>query len=201
MSGLSRSDLDPDPFLQFQRWLEAAVEAGIEDANAMGLSTASASGRPSARMVLLKSFDTTGFVFYSNYQSQKGRELDENPHAALLFYWRGLLRQVRIEGTVTRLLAAESDAYFHSRPRESQLGAVVSPQSRVIVGRDRLEQQLAAVAARYHAQTIPRPANWGGYRLLPDLFEFWQDRPNRLHDRFRYTQRPDKSWRIDRLAP
>ncbi len=177
------------------------MAASIENGHAMTLATATSDGRPSARMVLLKEYDERGFVFFSNYDSQKGQELAENPQAALVFYWVQFHRQIRITGQISRVSAAESDNYFHSRPRGSQLSAAASPQSRVVPGRATLEEQVAWLAERYEGQEVPRPAQWGGYRLAPDSFEFWQGRPDRLHDRFRYTRRPEGGWIIERLAP
>ncbi|MCI0399499.1 MAG: pyridoxamine 5'-phosphate oxidase [Chloroflexi bacterium] len=198
---LKRSSLNPDPFRQFADWFEAVMAASIENGHAMTLATATSDGRPSARMVLLKEYDERGFVFFSNYDSQKGQELAENPQAALVFYWVQFHRQIRITGQISRVSAAESDNYFHSRPRGSQLSAAASPQSRVVPGRATLEEQVAWLAERYEGQEVPRPAQWGGYRLAPDSFEFWQGRPDRLHDRFRYTRRPEGGWIIERLAP
>jgi pyridoxamine 5'-phosphate oxidase len=193
------------PFAQFERWFDEAVKAEITEPNAMTLATADAEGRPSARIVLLKAVDERGFVFFTNYESRKGRELAARRDAALLFFWPELERQVRIEGTIARVDAAESTAYFASRPLGARLGAWASPQSEVIDGRSALETWFAAMEARYRdaGDDIPRPPHWGGYRLTPSILEFWQGRPSRLHDRIRYRcepQNPDR-WAIDRLAP
>jgi pyridoxamine 5'-phosphate oxidase len=197
---LRPEDLDPDPFTLFARWYALAQERACHDPSAMALATATPDGRPSVRMVLLKGFDAHGFVFYTNYESRKGRELARNPFAALVFYWPNLRRQVRISGRVVRVSDAESDAYFATRPLGSRLSAAVSPQSAVIGSREVLERRVAELAAAAPAGP-PRPPFWGGLRLVPEEFEFWQSRPNRLHDRFRYTPRPEGGWQIERLAP
>ncbi len=197
---LHESDVDPDPIRQFQRWLDEAIAAQLPEPNAMTLATATSTGIPSARIVLLKGLDARGFVFYTNYESRKGRELDANPQAGLVFLWTVLERQVRVEGRVEKVAAAETDAYFYSRPVESRLGAWTSDQSRVIPNREVLEQRFAALKSTYENQDIPRPPHWGGYRVIPHQIEFWQGRPSRLHDRLRY--RLDNShWLIERLAP
>jgi len=198
--GLRRADLDSDPIKQFDSWFAAAAKAGIHDANAMSLATA-ADGRPSARIVLLKDFDERGFVFFTNYASDKGRHLEKNPRAALVLYWMEVERQIRIEGTVEKTSREESEQYFHTRPEGAQLGAWASRQSEVIDGRRVLDARLDEMKQRYAQDEIPLPPHWGGYRVKPDVFEFWQGRPNRLHDRFRYTRQADGSWQIDRLAP
>ena len=167
----------------------------------MTLATATPDGRPSARMVLLRGADERGFSFFTNYESRKARELEANPFAALVFFWHELERQVRIEGRVERVSAQQSDAYFHSRPKGARIGAWASPQSQVIAGREILDSRYLEFERRHPDETVPRPANWGGYRLVPDSIEFWQGRPNRLHDRLRYTLRPAGSWLIERLAP
>jgi len=202
MAGLDRADLDPDPVVQFGRWFNEAVRAGLPEPNAMTLATATAGGRPSARVVLLKEFDARGFVFYSNYDSRKGGELAANPWAALVCYWAPLERQVRAEGRVERTSREESAAYFRSRPLGSRLGAAASAQSRPIPGREVLDQRVAELEAGYADGEVPLPDFWGGYRLAPDAVEFWQGRPNRLHDRFRYTRdQPGQGWAVARLAP
>jgi len=194
---LNEADVSADPIEEVGRWLDAAIAAGVPMANTMSLATASADGRPSLRMVLLKDFDARGFVFYTNYGSRKGRDLEANPHAALCLWWEPLHRQVRIEGTVSRVDPAESDDYFASRPRESNLGAIASPQSQVIADRAELE---AAIARADTTGEPVRPDTWGGYRVDPEVIELWQGRQDRLHDRLRYTRDGD-SWRIERLAP
>lgn len=199
--GLAEADLDADPFRQFRVWFDAAVAAGLPEPNAMTLATASPEGQPSARMVLLKGLDESGFVFYTNYESRKGDELAANPRAALVFFWVELARQVRIEGRVERVSLAESDTYFASRPEGSRLGAWASRQSQVIAGRETLERRLRALEAEYAEQGIPRPPYWGGYCVIPATLEFWQGRPNRLHDRLRYRRLDDGSWVIERLSP
>jgi pyridoxamine 5'-phosphate oxidase len=200
-SGLREADLDPDPFVQFQVWFDAAGAGGVPEPHAMTLATATPQGRPSARMVLLRAVDARGFVFFTNYKGRKGGELAVNPWAALVFYWPQVERQVRVEGPVARLAQAESDAYYASRALGSRLGAWASAQSRVIPNRDILEQRVAELAARYPDGNVPRPPFWGGFRVAPASIEFWQHRPSRLHDRLRYTRQPDDSWRIERLSP
>jgi pyridoxamine 5'-phosphate oxidase len=200
---ITESTVDPSPFVQFTRWFQDAhaLYAQGLDPTAMTLATASAVGVPTARMVLLKSFDERGFVFYSHYDSAKGRDLAENPRAALVFYWAPLERQVRLVGEVTRVSRDESQAYFDSRPREARLGAWASRQSTVLPDRAALEARLAEATARFPSDDIPLPPYWGGFRLAPASVEFWQARPGRLHDRLRYTRQPDGAWRIERLAP
>ena len=199
--GLSERDLDPDPIVQFTRWFDQARAFGIEEADAMTLATASSSGQPSARMVLLKEVTHHGFVFFTNYGSRKGRDLSENPRAALVFFWREFSRQVRITGTVSKTSRQESEAYFNSRPRGAQLSAWGSWQSSPVADREILESRVAKLETKYGGQAIPAPPNWGGYRLKPDSIEFWQGRPNRLHDRLIYTADPQGGWKIERLAP
>jgi pyridoxamine 5'-phosphate oxidase len=199
--GLGERDLRKNPFEQFRVWFEQAQAAEIIEPNAMTLATATPDGIPSARMVLLKGFDERGFAFFTNYESQKGRELAENPHAALVFYWAELERQVRITGTVTKTSQAESEAYWSTRPVASQLGAWVSEQSTVVPNRKVLEEQMAALEKWYEDVEIPAPPYWGGYRVAPETIEFWQGRPNRLHDRFRYTKAGEGKWQIERLSP
>jgi pyridoxamine 5'-phosphate oxidase len=200
LRGLSESEVDPDPVAQFRRWFDGALAAGVAEPNAMVLATATPDGRPSARVVLLKGVDERGFAFFTNYLSRKGRELASNPHAALTFFWPELERQVRVEGTVAPVSPEESDAYFRSRPPDSQLGAWASPQSEVVGGREMLERRLAELRERFAGGDVPRPPHWGGYRLQPQAIEFWQGRADRLHDRLCYT-RAGSAWRIGRLAP
>jgi len=202
-NGLDRPDVDPDPFVQFRNWFDVWSATDAYDANAMVLATADATGRPSARYVLLKGVSDGGFVFYTNRRSRKGADLLSNQQAALCFGWLDLARQVRVEGGVSEVDDAESDAYFASRPRGSQLGASISEQSSVIADRVVLESGLAEVTERFEGREVTRPPHWGGYRLRPDVIEFWQGRANRLHDRLRYTRDPSDltGWRIDRLAP
>ena len=201
LAGLKESDLDPSPFSQFDKWFQQALAAELPEPNAMTLATATLDGKPSARVVLLKGFDTSGFVFFTNYESQKGRELSANPHAALVFYWIELERQVRLSGRVSRVSVEESEEYFRSRPAGSQLGAWVSRQSQVVSGRKSLEDKLEELTQEYQTKSIPLPPYWGGYRLAPEMIEFWQGRPNRLHDRLRYTLQPGNPWLIERLSP
>jgi pyridoxamine 5'-phosphate oxidase len=197
---LTESDLDPDPLRQFEAWFEEARAARIELAEATALATATRDGSPSVRMVLMKGFDERGFVFYSGYESRKGRELAENPRAAMCFYWHALGRQARIEGTVERVASEESAAYFGTRPLGSRLSATVSRQSDVVESREELKTAAEELRARYGDEAVPLPADWGGFRLAPEVFEFWQHREDRLHDRFRY--RPaGGGWLIERLAP
>jgi pyridoxamine 5'-phosphate oxidase len=199
--GLNEGDLAADPFMQFQLWFGQAVAAGLPQPNAMTLATATPDGRPSARMVLLKGLDEQGFVFFTNYESRKAGELEANPWAALVFFWVEFHRQVRVEGRIERVAADESDEYFASRPRGSQIGALASPQSQVMAGRAPLEARVSELEALYARREVPRPAFWGGYRLTPAALEFWQGRPNRLHDRLRYRRDDTVGWLIERLAP
>lgn len=196
---LNEADVATDPFTQFQRWFDEALRAELPMANAMTLATVGADGAPSARIVLLKGVDHNGFVFYTNYTSRKGRELAGNPRAALVFHWTDLEREVRIDGSVEKVTAAESDEYFASRPLGSRHAAIASPQSEVVASRAILEARFDAAAAA-HGDAAPRPAHWGGYRVLPASVEFWQGRPSRLHDRLLYTRKGDR-WAIVRLAP
>lgn len=198
---LDERTVDPDPIKLFRRWFDEAIASGSRLPDAMTLATATKDGKPSARMVLLKQADEQGFVFYTNYNSRKARELDENPYGALVCYWVQLDRQVRVEGSVERVSAAESDEYFHTRPRESQLGAIASPQSEVIGDREFLDRRFHDFEAMYRDRTVARPAHWGGYRLKPEMIEFWQNREGRLHDRILYEHQADGKWTIKRLAP
>ena len=199
---LDETTVAPDPIRQFSAWYDEAVAAGVPEPEAMTLATATPAGRPSARVVLLRGFDARGFCFYTNYGSHKGRELTANPHAALTFHWPDLERQIRIEGRVEQTTAAESDEYFRTRPSTSRIGAWSSPQSEVISDRGSLE----ALFARFRADhpddsAIPRPPNWGGFRVVPERIEFWQGRPSRLHDRLRFRRDADGAWVLERLAP
>ena len=197
---LREEDVDPDPLRQFAIWFEAAGRAGVRAPEAVVLATASSDGAPSARMVLLKQYDARGFVIFTNYESRKALELDANPRAALLFYWDPLGRQIRIEGPAQRVSVEESAAYVRSRPRGSQLSALASPQSRPIASREALEAQVADLGARYEGQELPVPEGWGGFRVAPESYEFWQHREDRLHDRLVYTRRGE-AWLLERLAP
>ena len=198
---IDEATVDRDPLQLFQRWLDDAKATGMRLPEAVTLATATPDGKPSARLVLLKGADKRGFVFYTNYQSRKARELDANPQAALVFYWPQLERQVRVEGQVERTSAEESDAYFKTRPRESQIGAVASPQSEVIASRAELQKKADELEKFYEGREVERPTHWGGYRLQPERIEFWKGRPGRLHDRIVYEQQLDGTWTITRLAP
>ena len=200
---LDQAEVSEEPFTQFSRWFaEALATPEITEPNAMNLATCSINGRPSARIVLLKEADARGFSFFTNYESRKGDDLAANPFAALTFWWPPLHRQVRIEGHVEKLTRAESEAYFQSRPKASQIGAWASPQSRPIASRDPLEQKVAELENQFSAEKIvPLPPFWGGFRVVPTMIEFWQGRPSRLHDRIRFSRQVDGSWQIDRLAP
>jgi pyridoxamine 5'-phosphate oxidase len=200
-AGLSEADLATDPVDQFRAWFAQALVADPRDANAMTLATADREGRPSARIVLLKGVDERGFVFFTNYESRKGRDLAENPRAALVFFWPLLDRQVRVEGRVERTSREESAAYFRSRPLKARLGAWASRQSRVLSRREELEREVAQAGERFADGEVPLPDFWGGYRLVPDAIELWQGRPSRLHDRFRYERSPAGGWRVERLSP
>jgi pyridoxamine 5'-phosphate oxidase len=200
-AGLNEADVDPDPIRQFGLWFQQALAAGVPEPNAMTLATATPEGRPSARTVLLKGCDQAGFTFFTNYESRKGRELAANPWASLVFFWVELGRQVHIEGQAERVSPAESDAYFRGRPPGHQLGAWASRQSEVVPGRAVLEQRLAELTAQYAGREVPRPPYWGGFRVRPVEIEFWQGRPNRLHDRLLYRRALPEGWRIERLSP
>ena len=199
-AGLAESDVAADPIEQFRRWFDETTNAGLHEPNAMTVATATPDGTPSARVVLLKGYDERGFVFYTNYEGRKATELEANPRCALLFYWGELERQVRVEGTAGRISGEESDAYYASRPRGSRLGALASEQSRPIEDRVTLENRLRELEREYEGREVPRPANWGGYRIEPEIFEFWQGRENRLHDRLIY-RRQDGGWKLARLQP
>jgi len=200
LHSLDEADVAPDPFTQFDKWWDEVIKSGIDEANAMTLATATPDGIPSARIVLLKGYDKRGFIFYTNYNSHKGQELAANAHAALVFFWKELERQVRIEGTVIKTSEAESREYFNSRPAGSRIGAIVSPQSETISNRAALETKYNEVQAAHEHKEILLPAHWGGYIVQPRLFEFWQGRSSRLHDRIQY-QLQEGSWKISRLAP
>ncbi|GAB4035425.1 pyridoxamine 5'-phosphate oxidase [Spirosoma jeollabukense] len=200
LNGLDKADVLPDPVAQFRQWFDAALTANVPEPNAMHVSTVTAEGRPDGRIVLLKDVSDAGFVFYTNYESRKGRELIGHPFATLTFFYPELERQIRIEGRVEKVSAEESDAYFSSRPRGSQIGAWVSHQSFVIDNREVLETRQRELEARFADQPIPRPPYWGGFRVVPDVLEFWQGRPSRLHDRIRYRKEGD-NWIIERLSP
>jgi pyridoxamine 5'-phosphate oxidase len=197
---LNESDIAANPFVQFEQWWNEAIASEIDEVNAMTLATATKDGMPSARIVLLKGYDSNGFVFFTNYNSHKGQELLENPQAALVFFWKELERQVRIEGLVEKVSEAESDEYFNSRPEGSRIGAWASPQRKVISDRSIIESNVDALTKQYTGQSIPRPAHWGGYRVKPQVIEFWQGRSSRLHDRFKFTATGD-AWKRERLAP
>ncbi|MBW4616540.1 MAG: pyridoxamine 5'-phosphate oxidase [Desmonostoc vinosum HA7617-LM4] len=201
LQGLGKTEVDPNPFAQFKNWFAQVLAAQLPEPNAMTLATATPDGKPSARMVLLKDFDERGFVFFTNYNSRKGQELDVNPQASLVFWWVELERQVRIFGGVERVSEIESDYYFHSRPANSRLGAWASNQSEVIESREILEQRLRELQSKYENQEVPRPPHWGGLRVIPTEIEFWQGRSSRLHDRLLYKRLENNSWKIERLSP
>ena len=201
IAGLLEKDLAKNPFRQFEKWFEEAEAAKLTEPNAMTLATAGRDGRASARTVLLKGVDGRGFVFYTNYESRKGRELDANARATLLFPWVAMERQVTVEGPVARVTREESAAYFHSRPRASQLAAWASPQSTVVAGRAVLEESYRVIEKKYEGREVPLPPNWGGFRLAPETVEFWQGRRSRLHDRLRYRRETNGDWVVERLAP
>jgi pyridoxamine 5'-phosphate oxidase len=198
----SEDDAELNPFHQFAKWWKEALDSSIDEVNAMTLATADKNGIPTARIVLLKDFNEQGFVFFTNYLSRKGREISENPHATLLFFWKELERQVRIEGTIIKVDEKESDDYFHSRPLGSKIGAWSSPQSKVISDRSVIEKNVQQYEHQFAGQThIPRPPHWGGYRVIPSYIEFWQGRESRLHDRIAYQSEGGDTWKIQRLAP
>ena len=201
MQSLLETDIEQHPIAQFEKWWQQAIESHIDEVNAMTLATVGAHGMPSARIVLLKGFDAEGFTFFTNYESRKGKELNNHPQAALVFFWKELERQIRIEGLVAKIDAAASDAYFHSRPTESQIGAWTSPQSKVIASRTFLEEKFQEMTASFENQDINRPSFWGGYKLKPSKIEYWQGRAGRLHDRIQYEQSVDGAWTMNRLAP
>lgn len=198
---LTEKEVSIDPYKQFGKWFDEALKAELHEPNAMTLATVGPNNRPSARIVLLKGFDEQGFCFFSNYLSRKGKELNKNPFASLVFYWGDLERQVRIEGKIEKLSKERSEAYFHSRPLGSQLGTLVSPQSQLIPNRAFLEEKLVEAEKEYEGKVIPKPAHWGGYRVMPFSIEFWQGRPSRLHDRLEYALMEKGKWKIQRLAP
>ncbi len=197
---LNEDDVAANPINQFAKWWAEAIASEILEVNAMTLATANKYGKPSARIVLLKDYDERGFVFFTNYESHKGKELAENTHAALVFFWKEIERQIRIEGVIEKVDAVESDAYFSSRPEGSRIGAWASPQSKIIETRSVLEDNVKKFQLEFK-NSIPRPPHWGGYRVLPDLIEFWQGRKNRLHDRIQFTKTNEGSWKVERLAP
>ncbi|GAA0532327.1 pyridoxamine 5'-phosphate oxidase [Chitinophaga japonensis] len=201
LASLDESEVAESPVQQFEKWWQDAINSQLEEPNTMTLATSTPDGRPSARIVLLKSFDQDGFMFFTNYESRKGREMAANPHVSLLFFWQELERQVRIDGVVSKTSAAVSDAYYDSRPMGSRIGAIASPQSQVIPHRSFLEAQVSMLAEKYVLDAPARPEHWGGYIVKPALVEFWQGRSNRLHDRIQYTLTETGSWKIERLAP
>jgi len=198
---ITKENVQDDPFDQFSAWFDEAMESDVTDANAMTLATADSSGQPSSRIVLLKGFDSEGFRFYTNYESRKGHDLKENPKASLNFFWPALERQICIRGSVKKLSREESEAYFKTRPRDSQLGAWASSQSSEVRDRQELENKLSEVSSRFEQEEVPIPDFWGGYILRPDYIEFWQGRPGRLHDRILYTRESGGDWKIKRLSP
>ncbi len=201
LQSLDEKDVQPDPMQQFEKWWQDVLGSTIEEVNAMTLATANKNGRPSARIVLLKGFIKDGFIFFTNYESHKGSELLENPQASLVFFWKELERQVRIEGMAEKISGKESDAYFSSRPEGSKIGAWASPQSKVIASREIIEANVTATEKKFTGAEIQRPPHWGGYIIKPSVIEFWQGRPSRLHDRIQYSKQENGSWKIERLAP
>ena len=201
LQSLLEKDVDDDPIKQFEKWWQQVTESGLDEPNAMTLATSTPSGKPSARIVLLKGINENGFVFFSNYNSRKGQQINDNPFASLVFFWKELERQVRIEGEIKKISDGESDEYFSKRPFESRIGAWSSPQSEVIKNREVLKKNVSDYASRFESQNIPRPPHWGGYIVKPNLVEFWQGRPGRLHDRLQYIINEKAAWKIERLAP
>jgi pyridoxamine 5'-phosphate oxidase len=201
LQSLLEKEVDANPLKQFETWWQQAIESRIEEPNAMTLATCTASGKPSARIVLLKGVTENGFIFFTNYTSRKGKEIEENPFVSLLFFWKEMERQVRIEGSIKKISAAESDEYFCSRPRVSRIGAWCSPQSTVIENREFLQNNVEKYNTQFDSENIPRPDFWGGYMVEPNRIEFWQGRPGRLHDRLQYSHTENKLWNIERLAP
>jgi pyridoxamine 5'-phosphate oxidase len=201
LQSLLEKDVDADPIKQFEIWWSQVLQSGIEEPNVMTLATSTPSGKPSARIVLLKAIKNKGFIFFSNYHSRKGKQIEDNPFVSLVFFWKELERQVRIEGEIKKISEQESDEYFSKRPLESRIGAWSSPQSEVIKSRDVLEKSVSDYTNRFNSQNIPRPPYWGGYIVHPTLIEFWQGRPGRLHDRLQYTISKKTAWKIERLAP
>lgn len=201
LKSLGEEDVAEDAIVQFGRWWDEAIASKVEEVNAMTLATATSEGEPDARIVLLKDYSEEGFVFFTNYNSQKGAELHQNPKAAMVFFWRELERQVRISGNIEKVAAADSDAYFHSRPLQSRIGAWASPQSTVIPNREELEKRVAGYEQQFAGNEVPRPPHWGGYILKPQKIEFWQGRSNRLHDRIIYRKTVSGNWNRERLAP
>ena len=198
---LNESDVDSNPVRQFDRWWQDAINGAVDEVNAFTLATATTQGKPSARILLLKGYDDNGFVFFTNYTSNKGHQLAHNPEVAMVFFWKELERQVRIEGVAEKVSAEESDAYFLSRPAGSRIGAWASPQSKVIEKRQVIEENVTKYETMFGTENIPRPVHWGGYRVMPTMIEFWQGRSNRLHDRIQYCLQKDNTWTIERLAP
>lgn len=201
MASLNESDVLDNPFHQFEKWFKEVIHSGIDESNAMTLATADSAGRPSARIILLKGFDERGFHFFTNYESKKARQISENPHGALVFFWKELERQVRIEGIIMKAGEKESEQYYHSRPPGSQIGAWASPQSKVIPNRDFLEDRVQQFSLKFTNTSPEKPPYWGGFILQPNLFEFWQGRPSRLHDRIQYSLQKNTQWKKERLAP